>query len=102
MKLHKTKLPVYMRIVGDKYVRNEFKLFKNVSDENQLANFYIEWNTYLNYLLKQNNKFGKDMTEDERNNLSNEQREKISQLREETIVATILESKTRDDNDYRI
>ena len=50
LKLHKIKLPLDMRELGDKYIKNEFKLFKNVTNENQLANFYIEWNTYLKLL----------------------------------------------------
>ena len=53
LKLHKVKLPFEMRILGDKYIKNEFILFKNVTNDNQLANFYIEWNTYLNYLSNQ-------------------------------------------------
>ena len=50
LRAHKRFLPNEMKGLGDSYVKSEFKLFKKVTDEQQLKQFYVEWNTYLNQL----------------------------------------------------
>ena len=52
LKAHKRYLPYEMKALGDSYVKSEFKLFKKVSNEEQLNQFYIGWNQYLDQLLQ--------------------------------------------------
>ena len=47
LRLHSKSLPMDMRSLGDAYVKAEFKLHKNVTDQNQLHNFFSEWKKYL-------------------------------------------------------
>ena len=44
LRAHKRFLPNEMKGLGDSYVKSEFKLFKQVTDEQQLKQFYVEWN----------------------------------------------------------
>ena len=39
-----------MRGLGDAYVKNEFRLHKAATDADQLAQFYAEWQKYLDHL----------------------------------------------------
>ena len=52
LKSHKRYLPYEMRQLGDSYVKSEFKLFKAVTNEGQLDQFYTGWNEYLDQLLQ--------------------------------------------------
>ena len=52
LKAHKRYLPYEMRRLGDSYVKSEFKLFKAVTNEGQLNQFYTGWNEYLDQLLQ--------------------------------------------------
>jgi Complex1_LYR-like len=36
-----------MRNIGNKYVRNEFKLHKNITNEQQINQFTTEWENYI-------------------------------------------------------
>jgi hypothetical protein len=40
-----------MKGLGDSYVKNEFRLFKRVTDTNQLDQFYTSWEQYLQQIL---------------------------------------------------
>ena len=70
---HKNRLPVEMRILGDEYVRNEFKLHKTASEE-QVQKFSVAWNNYLRTLRKQSSRYGRDLDEMTKENLSDEQK----------------------------
>jgi hypothetical protein len=52
LKAHKRNLPYEMKVLGDSYVKSEFKHFKNVTDKGQLEQFYTAWNQYLDQLLQ--------------------------------------------------
>jgi len=39
-----------MRLVGDAYVKSEFRLHKSVSDGAQLGKFFSEWESYLQHI----------------------------------------------------
>jgi hypothetical protein len=39
-----------MRMLGDTYVRSEFKLHKPVTNEAQLDAFFVAWDQYLNQM----------------------------------------------------
>jgi hypothetical protein len=41
-----------MKGLGDSYVKSEFKLFKSVTNEGQLDQFYTGWNQYLDQILR--------------------------------------------------
>ena len=50
LRAHATHLPPNMRGLGDTYVKNEFRLHKAATDADQLAQFYTEWQKYLDHL----------------------------------------------------
>ena len=52
LKLHRL-LPSEMRIIGDNYVKMEFKLHKKVNEPAILETFYTEWSQYADALLNQ-------------------------------------------------
>jgi Complex1_LYR-like len=52
LKAHKRHLPYEMKELGDSYVKSEFKLFKKVTDQGQLDQFYSAWNQYLDQMLQ--------------------------------------------------
>lgn len=52
LKLHRL-LPSEMRIIGDNYVKTEFRLHKKISDKNVQKTFYSEWAQYAENLLDQ-------------------------------------------------
>ncbi len=83
LKEHKYKLPVQMRMLGDKYVKNEFLLHKNSKGE-QLNKFLTAWIDYLNMLKsKGTNKFGKDIEKKDVDLLNAEQLAKLKELKVE-------------------
>jgi hypothetical protein len=45
------KMPSEMRLLGDTYVRSEFKLHKPVTDGAQLDGFFVAWEEYLNQMM---------------------------------------------------
>lgn len=51
LKSHKS-LPVEMRVLGDEYVRNEFRLHLKAKPE-QLIEFYTAWESYLDNIQAQ-------------------------------------------------
>eukprot|EP01026_Neomeris_dumetosa_P079834 TRINITY_DN8762_c0_g1_i1.p3 TRINITY_DN8762_c0_g1~~TRINITY_DN8762_c0_g1_i1.p3 ORF type:complete len:117 (-),score=9.76 TRINITY_DN8762_c0_g1_i1:350-700(-) len=84
LRLHRKQLPPPMREFGDKYVKSEFKAHWNTkTTEQQWNQFQQEWSRYL-YMLKgqgdmQDN--SGDLTPDLIDSLSNEQRMKLTELR---------------------
>ena len=105
LKAHKRYLPYEMKGLGDSYVKSEFKLFKKVTDQGQLDQFYTAWNQYLDQLLQTARtkesvaagaldpaptseiamSFGRHLPKDVE--LSEEQRLQLEKLREETSKA---------------
>ena len=53
LRLHSKHLPYRMRVIGDAYVKSEFRLHKNVTNEIQKAQFLQGWMSYLT-TMKQN------------------------------------------------
>ena len=41
-----------MKMLGDRYVKSEFKLHKNVTNQTQLDQFFVGWNEYLNHITQ--------------------------------------------------
>lgn len=52
LRAHAKYLTPEMRGLGDEYVKNEFRLFRNVTDETQLKGFYTEWQKYAQQILE--------------------------------------------------
>lgn len=50
LRAHRYKLPREAREIGDKYVKNEFRLHRDVTKPEQLAEFLSEWLIYTNLL----------------------------------------------------
>jgi hypothetical protein len=74
-----------MRVLGDKYVKHEFRSHKDSKPE-FVVQFFEEWDMYLN-MLRKNTVFGdvgKDMDSQEIEKMSQDQRLKLLELKEET------------------
>lgn len=100
LRAHKRYLPNEMKALGDSYVKSEFKLFKSVSNEGQLDQFFRGWTQYLEEVLKtartkesisagslepsdsNTTLFGKHLPPDI--NLSDEQKRQLESLKLET------------------
>lgn len=96
LKTHITKLPLDLRHLGSSYVRNEFKLHKNVKDGKVLAQFYSAWEGYLEQLMRQadrGRRFGSDLSDKEHQVMTEAQREKLEQLKVE-VREDILNNKS--------
>lgn len=81
------KLPAAMRLIGDDYVRNEFKLHKVTTSTQHLNSFFTGWMSYLSALRDQRkagSKIGRHLSPEEERHLSAEQQEKVKQIRTET------------------
>jgi hypothetical protein len=52
LRAHNRHLPTEMRSLGDAYVKSEFKLHKSVSKTDQLDNFFVAWEQYLDQILQ--------------------------------------------------
>jgi len=95
LKLHRG-LPVEAKVIGDAYVREEFKLHKNVSEKEALV-FIKEWTEYAVMMIQQlrpkpGQRFsnvGRDLSEGELHALREEQ---VGQLYELLKAATDKQS----------
>lgn len=106
LRLHARHLPEKMRAIGDTYVRSEFKLHKNVTNEKQKTQFIQGWMNYLTTMKKtvdaqershsndlvdqlgdskaySMTKFGSHLPPDVQ--LTDDQRNKIQQLKQEAF-----------------
>jgi hypothetical protein len=83
LKVHRQKLPVEMRQMGDEYVKSEFRLHKKATNQAQLTDFFQAWEHYLRTMQQSAGKFGRDMEKEETKKLNDEQRIKLAQLRDE-------------------
>lgn len=80
-----------MRILGDQYVRDEFKRHKSAADK-FLPHFYSEWEQYAAVMARAKDRFGQELSANDKQLLDNEQQAKLRSLQEaakkvgETIV----------------
>lgn len=84
LKLHRERLPSEFKQLGDKYVREEFRLHKKVTNDAHLKNFYTEWDKYVIIMNSSDGKMGRELEKTEAQKLNDEQRIKLAELREET------------------
>ena len=89
LRLHRAKLPLELKQVGDSYVKHEFAQFKKAKPEH-LTHFFKEWDKYVAMLSKKNdrNRIGEDMTV-EIKAMSPEQQQKMKDLAEEIKKNTV-------------
>mmetsp|Transcript_20113 Transcript_20113/g.36503 ORF Transcript_20113/g.36503 Transcript_20113/m.36503 type:complete len:122 (+) Transcript_20113:122-487(+) len=105
LRAHAKHLPTQMKNLGDTYVKSEFRLHKNVTKPEQLNQFFVAWEEYLDEILTTARAkeavsagtldvreseiapfaFGKELPPDI--SLNDEQVEQLEKLREETIKA---------------
>ena len=93
LRLHRQKLPFQMKEIGDKYVKEEFRQHKEASTE-FVEQFLQEWKRYASTLEKQANVdtdaddhhpvFGRHMTKEEWDGLSQEQKHQLAQVQAES------------------
>ena len=82
LRAHKNRLPQELRKLGNDYVRNEFKAHKSAKEEH-LVPFFREWDAYLETLSIRSGTFGADMDRGEIVNMSDDQKKRLSDLKEE-------------------
>ncbi|EDN07170.1 acetate non-utilizing protein [Histoplasma capsulatum] len=50
LRVHRKKLPKDMRLLGDEYVKNEFRAHRNVDNPIHIVGFLTEWQLYAQKL----------------------------------------------------
>ncbi|KAI5292634.1 acetate non-utilizing protein 9 [Ascosphaera acerosa] len=50
LRTHRRKLPAEMRLLGDQYVRSEFRLHKSIDNPVHIVGFLTEWQVYAQKL----------------------------------------------------
>ncbi|KAF1333619.1 Protein acn9 mitochondrial, partial [Globisporangium splendens] len=79
--LHKKKLAPHMRILGDQYVRDEFKRHKDAAPK-FVPLFMKEWQQYEAFMSQKQDTFGKELSTEEKALLDDEQQEKLKSLKD--------------------
>ncbi|KAF2155367.1 ACN9-domain-containing protein [Myriangium duriaei CBS 260.36] len=46
LRCHRKKLPIEMRLLGDQYVKSEFRAHKQIDNPAHIIGFLTEWQTY--------------------------------------------------------
>ena len=84
LRAHRLKLPLDLRILGDDYVRQEFKQHKNAPVQ-FLPDFFRSWRDYLTMLSVQSGEgdFGMALNISEVSIMSKEQKDKLNALKSE-------------------
>ncbi|CAM9618302.1 unnamed protein product [Chrysoparadoxa australica] len=80
LKQHRS-LPALERALGDKYVKEEFRLMAENGREEHVTPFLRSWEGYL-HLLRKKRHSGREMRPEESELLSEEQLGKLKQLRD--------------------
>ena len=86
---HRRRLPANMRELGNSYVRSEFRLHKTAKDIH-IEPFLEAWDKYLIMLKSRTTvggRVGSDLPDDAKYALSEEQKTKLVELRNEAIKA---------------
>ncbi|KAA8906272.1 hypothetical protein FN846DRAFT_719964 [Sphaerosporella brunnea] len=50
LRTHRKKLPAEMRVLGDEYVKSEFRLHKDIDNPAHIVGFLTEWQLYAQAL----------------------------------------------------
>lgn len=78
LRAHRNKLPPQERLLGDEYVKSEFRAHRNIDNPVQIIGFITEWQLYAQHIEGDTWKGGK-MEKDKVNKMSDQQ---IGQLYE--------------------
>lgn len=88
LRAHQKYLPTDARELGDSYVKAEFRLHANASDQFKVQ-FERTWRDYLTTLRvtdpERPDGIGREMTSDELGALNDEQKVQLLKIREETL-----------------
>lgn len=86
LKAHRRHLPLDMRLVGDMYVRDEFRTFRAFEkpSEGQAGAFFDEWERYVETVRGSPDARPAAITEEEVAAMSDEQRDMLRKLKRET------------------
>lgn len=76
-------------MLGDKYVMKEFKDTRAVTDPKVLKQFRGAWEGYVAQLRTQNSSFGKELDPDAIGAMSDDQRNKLIDLRQSTAKTEV-------------
>ncbi|DAZ94753.1 TPA: hypothetical protein N0F65_011569 [Lagenidium giganteum] len=79
--LHKKKLPAHMRVLGDQYVRDEFRRHKE-APQKYVAPFMREWQQYEKLMQQKTSNFGRELSADDRALLDAQQQDKLKSLKQ--------------------
>nr|CCA27695.1 conserved hypothetical protein [Albugo laibachii Nc14] len=80
--LHQSQLDPQLRVIGDQYVREEFKRHKNATTE-YISSFLTEWKQYEETLrLKSKTRIGENLDKSMQSMLSEEQKTQLRNLKE--------------------
>ena len=119
LRAHTQYLPPAMRELGDTYIMSEFRLHRSVTDQDRLGQFFTSWRGYLDQIVrmgrlrtvasmgalqgrregggegrdgvKEDFNFGTHLPDDVE--LSEEQSERLDQLKMEAVKAGSLDTK---------
>ncbi|CAG8566502.1 4090_t:CDS:1 [Cetraspora pellucida] len=88
------KLPPSLRLLGDDYVKSEFRRHQNITNPIHIVGFLSEWQSYLEEIRQQSKlesteeiKFGKKIELEDLEKFSDQQLGQLYELRNETKVA---------------
>ncbi|CAD8075279.1 unnamed protein product [Paramecium primaurelia] len=81
LKQHRRKLRPEMRILGDAYVKEEFRQAHQKANQEQYIEFLKRWAIYIEELDK-SKQIGRDLTSEEKALLNEEQIENLYKLKE--------------------
>ncbi|KAG7394090.1 acetate non-utilizing protein 9 [Phytophthora boehmeriae] len=89
--LHRQKLAPHMRVLGDQYVRDEFQRHKSAAPK-FVPLFLREWEQYEAVMTQKKDRFGEQLSAEDKKLLDSEQQVKLRSLQDaakkvgETIV----------------
>ncbi|KAG6610605.1 protein acn9 mitochondrial [Phytophthora cinnamomi] len=79
--LHRQKLEPHMRVLGDQYVRDEFKRHKSAAPK-FVPLFLREWEAYEGLMRQKKDRFGQELSAEDKRLLDVGQQEKLQSLQE--------------------
>jgi hypothetical protein len=79
--LHRQKLEPHMRVLGDQYVRDEFKRHKGAAPK-FVPLFLREWEQYAAVMESKQSRFGQELSAEDSQLLDGEQKVKLRSLQD--------------------
>ncbi|KAG7382628.1 acetate non-utilizing protein 9 [Phytophthora pseudosyringae] len=79
--LHRQKLEPHMRVLGDQYVRDEFKRHKSAAPK-FVPLFVREWEQYAAAMAQKKDRFGQELSGEDKQLLDGEQKVKLRSLQD--------------------